>query len=384
MVDLDRIIEDTAPKANSLGATPEIRQALDDIGIDADEVGRIKQIWLKTRTDEDGTHHAAGYSLFLAPSWETGPEWPVVQPAKPVVVRVPKAKATKVVDGWQTAVVHPDPQFGFRRLNDGTLDPFHDERALSIAVQITERVRPDVSILLGDTLDLAEFGRFRLDPGMAGMTQATIDRAHGYISTVAEMSGRTLLFQGNHDLRLQNYILDNAAAAFGIKRANVPDDWPAMSVRSLLRLDELGVEYMDGYPANRHYLTPRLRISHGSRVKSGGSTAAMLVKDSAESDIFGHVHVTQYHERTIEEAGADGRPTHRRIFGYSPGCLCRIDGATPGTNSGIDEHGRPVVSWQNWQQGVGVLHYHATEDPWVEHVAISDGVAWFRGERFEA
>ena len=44
----------------------------------------------------------------------------------------------KASDAWKTAIILPDPQIGFRKFDDGTLDPFHDTKAMSIAIQIIE------------------------------------------------------------------------------------------------------------------------------------------------------------------------------------------------------------------------------------------------------
>ena len=41
----------------------------------------------------------------------------------------------------------------------------------------------------------------------------------------------------------------------------------------LLRLDEVGVTFVPGYPANEIYLSPKVRCIHGARVASTSSTA---------------------------------------------------------------------------------------------------------------
>lgn len=56
-----------------------------------------------------------------------------------------------------TALILPDPQFGFRRTADGVLHPFHDWRALDVAIQMAYEVKPSYIICLGDMLDLPEW-----------------------------------------------------------------------------------------------------------------------------------------------------------------------------------------------------------------------------------
>ncbi|WP_218571937.1 hypothetical protein, partial [Pseudomonas sp. SZ57] len=74
------------------------------------------------------------------------------------------------------------------------------------------------------------------------------------------------LIEGNHDRRLQKSILRNAKAAFGLKRANDPESWPVLSVPNLLRLDDLGVEYVEGYPAGEKWINDNLVCIHGHKV----------------------------------------------------------------------------------------------------------------------
>lgn len=373
MGDVEDALEATARKPSSLNADPELSKALTSLGIDPDEVGRIRQVWVKTRTDDNGDHVAAGYSMLLSPKWETGPEWPLVEPARPVSVRVPKAREATATDGWRTLVVHPDPQVGYRRLHDGTLDPTHDPAAIDAAVALTEKIRPDHVALLGDTLDLPQMGRFRVDPSFVGMIQPALDYTHAYLARVAGIAPVDL-FQGNHDLRLQHYIVDNAAAAFGIRPANAPDSWPVLSVRTLLRLDELGVTYHDGYPANHHYYGPLLQARHGT----GAGDARKVLADTNVTVVMGHGHRHQRLAKVIEVYTPSG-VVRREVEAYSPGCLCRVDGPVPGTMTGVDERGSPRRQVVNWQQGVGVIHFHDELDPIIEHAPVRAGRVWWRG-----
>ena len=95
----------------------------------------------------------SGASVILTPSWETGPAWPVVQPAPPQVIR--PLKASKPSRAEKLAVILPDPQIGYRRDDEtGELDPFHDEQAISLAMQVVRDLQPDKVVNIGDTLDL--------------------------------------------------------------------------------------------------------------------------------------------------------------------------------------------------------------------------------------
>lgn len=373
----------TAQNGTSINNDPEVRKALNGVGIDPDEIGNARHVWVKTERDDDGEQRLSGFSILLSPKWQDGPQWIPVQPADPVQVKVPKGKPVNCGDGWQTIVVLPDTQIGFRRYEDGTLDPFHDPAAMAAAVAVTEHVRPNKTVVLGDLIDMPEFGRFRHEPEFVGTINPSINVAHRFLAAASALSDETFLFQGNHDIRLRHYVTDNAKSANGIRRAGDPEGWPVLSLPYLVKLDELGIEYIDGYPAGKLFVDPWLVAQHGATVKSQGSTAEKLVREHNMSVIFGHVHRTELHYRTIATpAPGQRKPSKRLIAGYTPGCLCRIDGAVPGAKSGIDERGRPVLEWQNWQQGIGVVHHHPDHDIVIEHVPIVDGVARYRGRSF--
>jgi hypothetical protein len=184
------------------------------------------------------------------------------------------------------------------------------------------------------------------------------------------------LLEGNHDRRLQKAIVRNALAAFGIRRADKPDEWPVLSVPYLLRTEDLGVEYVGGYPAGIYWLNDRLACIHGHKVRSAGNTAAAVVDDERISTLFGHVHRIELQHRTRRV-----RDGHRTSLAASPGCLCRIDGTVPGVKGSTDPMGRAIATAENWQHGCAVLTYQEDDGPFsLELVPIFDGVVIFRGE----
>ena len=65
----------------------------------------------------------------------------------------------------------------------------------------------------GDNADLAEFGKYRLTPAFQQTTQATIDRLALFVADLRARcpKSRIIWLAGNHEERLPNFILDNAA-----------------------------------------------------------------------------------------------------------------------------------------------------------------------------
>ena len=181
---------------------------------------------------------------------------------------------------------------------------------------------------------------------------------------------------GNHEERMVNYLLDNAAAAFALRQGSRPDGWPVLSVPFLCRLDETNIEYLEGYPANDFWINERLRVIHGDRVKSSGSTAHVYLNEHKTSVIYGHIHRREWAERTFVKF--DGAKT---IMAATPGCLAKVDGAVPSTKGGLDLHGRPLTVVENWQQGIGVVTYEDTDEHrfFYTQVPFHGGMTEFRG-----
>jgi predicted phosphodiesterase len=313
------------------------------------------------------------------------PLWNPVQNARPTVVNPTISKPLKN-NGWKTAVILPDPQIGFRLYDDGTLDPFHDQKAMNVALQIVnyeqEQNGVDQVVNLGDFLDLPSQGRFAQEATFANTTQLAIDAGHLFLARqrASAPNAEIVLVEGNHDRRLQNFVEVNALAAFGLKRAQAPDSLPVMSLPFLLRLDELNVTYIDSYPAGKHWVTDNLRAIHGNKVRSNGSTAAAYTNDMPHiSTVFGHTHRLEIQSKTTWD-----RVGKIRSMAISPGCLCRVDGAVPSVHGAIGIDGRPAQEFENWQQGVAVIKYKDSGEFFVDLVQIDDGRTVYQGQEFRA
>lgn len=372
------------PKKDNLGKVAEL---LEKSGIPLEEIDSVQSVRINAyqglTKDADGEvqiHDLEAASLVLKPKWADGPAWPVVQPADPVIVKV---KATPKRKSWgKTAIILPDPQFGFRRYDDGTLDPFHDEKAISVALQLVKELQPDIIINIGDILDLAEFSRFVGEASFARTTQVSLNAAHKFLATQRALCPKAeiVLFEGNHDLRIQTWIKQNGMAAFGLRRADEPEGWPVMSVPTLLALDALNIQYISGYPAASYFINDRVKVIHGNKTGKRGTVANKLVADEQVSTISGHTHGLEMFYHTV-----DTQRGPRTRFGATVGCLCRIDGAVPSTKGGHDAFGRPIKKYEDWQQAVGVVTYMDGDNPFaLEHAYIHEGFSLFRGTPYFA
>jgi hypothetical protein len=367
----------TPPAKATLG---KIAELLNRNNIDVEEVGSIKRVSLYQSLTKNDLGQAEVHDLMgiqFNPKWSEGPEWPVVQPGPSIKLPVRKVIQSNA-EGYKVAVILPDMQIGYYRNADGGLEPTHDEEALSISMAIIKKLRPDRIIMVGDNLDFPEFGKYRLSPAYAITTQASIDRATTLCAELRAAAPEAVIdwISGNHEERLVNFILDNAKVSFGLRRGNTPDSWPCLSVPYLCRFNDYGVNYVAGYPAGQVWINQRLKVIHGNKVRSNGSTAHAYLNDSKVSVIYGHIHRREWAERSREDW--DGAKT---IMAASPGTLARCDGAVPSTKGGIDLDGRPMTIVEDWQQGLAVVSYEDGEGAfWYEQIPIHNKTAFFRGK----
>lgn len=368
-----------APRKEYLG---RIAALLDRNGIDLDEVGRVSRVSLYqtiTKNDEGEAEVHDLAAVQLSPAWEDGPQWPVIHPG--ARYRLPAPGKPPAKKDWSTCVILPDIQIGYFRNSDGNLEPTHDEEALNVALSVLKDAKPDVVVLVGDNLDLPEWGKYLTTQPFQQTTQASIDRASRLAFELRRAAGahaRIVWIAGNHEERMPRFIATNAAAAFGLRRGNTPESWPVLSVPYLCHFEETDIEFMAGYPASAYWINNRLRVIHGDKVNSNGVTATKFLAREKVSVIYGHIHRREWAEITREDH--DGA---RTILAASPGCLARIDGAVPSVKGGTDLDGRPIRRHEDWQQGLAIVDFEQGDgDFHLELVPIREGKARWRGKDY--
>ena len=143
-----------------------IEKLLKANGLTPEDVGKISKVSLSNNPDDT--------KIILSPKWGEGPAWQPVQQAAPTVV-TPKVRTPSLISSdWKVAVALPDPQIGYRRYEDGTLDPFHDEDAMDVALQIVglDHGHPLAQVInLGDFLDLPMYGTYEQETNFAHTAQ---------------------------------------------------------------------------------------------------------------------------------------------------------------------------------------------------------------------
>ena len=309
------------------------------------------------------------------------PLWPVIQPAKPVTIKatvptVPPARKHRL------AIKSADHQIGYRRLPDGTMDPFHDQRAMDIFIAVCHQYQPDKIQILGDFLDLPSQSRWAQEAGFALTTQAALDTGHQWLAQLRAVcpGAEIIVVEGNHDKRMQNFVETNALAAFGLRRAGLPKSWPVMSIPYLLRLDELNITYVDAYPAATDWDNDTTRNIHGTRANAKGSTTSQYIHELPHLNTWaGHTHRAEITHHQV--LGPRGEAI--QTYSANPGCMCRVDGAVPSVNGAIGANGSAAKVVEQWQQGIGFNYYDDTES-WPFVYRIIEGRAVIDGKEYTA
>lgn len=314
---------------------------------------------------------------------EFAPLWPVIQPAAPIEVKVTVPAEKPARSGMKLSLKCADTQIGFRVLPDGTLDPFHDWAAMNLFIEVCRMEQPESIVILGDFLDLPGQGKYAQEAGFARTTQPSLDDGHKFLALLRAVCplSEIILIEGNHDKRMQSFIELNALAAFGLRKANMPESWPVMSIQNLLRLDELKVTYMDAYPAATHWDDKLTRNIHGTKANSKGSTMSMYSSDLPHINTWaGHSHRAEIIYKTV--LGGHGEAIES--YSANPGCLCRTEGSVPSVNGALHADGTTAKVIENWQQGFGSLLFNEEGVAWPQVHRIKNGRTVYNGKIYEA
>lgn len=291
--------------------------------------------------------------------------FPFVKPLDiPTTVKLDKPK---INNDYKSALILPDAHIGFSTTFGEALIPSHDRRCMKLALDVIAWSDFDVIILNGDTLDLQDFSDFYIrKPSYRNATQAAVIEATIFVSKIRELapSATIIYMDGNHEERANKMLLKYFTAAYGLRPGDELGLEPLFSVPRMLSLRKNDIEHIGGYPNEEYWLNERILVVHGDthRTPSGG-TAASMIRDIDYSVCFGHAHRQETASRTLH-----GKDYNRTIYAFSPGCLCRIDGAVPAKKEK-----------QNWQQGMGSIKYTDDELADIQIMTIQNGKTFFDG-----
>lgn len=312
--------------------------------------------------------------LYQAKAWLSRKELvPSRIPIHEVKVKIRKTTKRKPRNPKvKTVLVLPDPQFGFlKAVNNPGAVPLHDRAAIDAVHQVALEINPNSIVWAGDILDLSEWSTHYVhQPEFQMTTQAAlIEAAWSIGSFVASFPfAEHVSMIGNHDNRLEMYMIKNMRQAYMIRPADQPELSSMMEVDNLLGLSRMGVNYVGKYPDGEWWLNEYLKVVHGSvaRIRPG-ATASAIIQNATVNQIFGHIH-----RQEIVSERVVGMYEDRPIWAASSGCLCHLDGRVPGSTKD-----------RNWQQGAMIVQYDSSGFVgFPEFIRIHDGIAIFRGNTY--
>jgi len=182
----------------------------------------------------------------------------------------------------------------------------HVNGAIKAAIDAGREFDVDTVILNGDTLELDRPSRWQSKPNSITI-EAELKLGREFLALLRKLfpSAEIIFHQGNHDLRVEQYILRNAPEIYSLGFHNL---------EQLLEMDKHGVTYVDQFTIMKF---GKLCICHGHLLPGGGiNVAANKFKNAGTSVMFAHHHVSQEHTK---------RDLNGDIHGaWAVGCLSEL------------------------------------------------------------
>lgn len=282
-----------------------------------------------------------------------------------IEIRDSKPRDRKPQKKMRKVLIFPDSQNGFQRdTMTGELYPFHDRRCWDLGFQMIEAWQPDDILLLGDMADLCESGKYTSSLEMKTSMELALHELGFCLGKIRQLlpDGKIQWIPGNHEQRLEKAMLENFAEGYGVKKYNhykMPNPkYPAMSIPFLLGLEDIGVEWLEGYPDGIVELGLGCEAFHGTKAKSeGGDTAKAYLNDGQKSCIYGHIHRNEVCWKTVY---SHGQPRYK--FAASPGTWAVVGGRLPGVKKRTNQqNGMLLLSYDPNGYDINPLNYPIIE-----------------------
>lgn len=272
----------------------------------------------------------------------------------------------------------PEGDFETLLFYGDTHHPFQDERAMNLAQLAVREYMPDAVTFLGDDTDMALFSTFEHRPEWRESTQKGIDQFSERLAQIRADIGRAALIvaiEGNHDMRFAREIRKYNAELLGIKRANTEEELGVLTLDFLLRCDEIGVEYVSGYPEAEYWYSDNLKAYHGRKTASGSVLAKELPGETVNF-IHGHGHSFEHMEHTFR----DGRDL-KTIWGVQLPAFATQEhpsGSYSRTNSG-----NVLRQAHNDGRGLGLVR-SGEEGDFFQYIPITDDGIMIEGKWYKS
>lgn len=249
--------------------------------------------------------------------------------------------------------------------------PFHDPRVHELQLGFLAMVQPHRAADLGDLRDNPDVSRYEKNPAYRARVK-TVNRVAGQlVIDRCEASPGTVwdYVEGNHDARLEAFILKKAGEVHDVCRWGADRPWH--DARELLPFDEYGITW---HPQKGgQWQRSMIRYSESFAAIHGWKTA----KGTGARDTAYHMgmHIAQghTHRQTISPVTRGEHGDGRLFQAVEVGCTCLVDEGLGHTNGVAD-----------WQQGWALASLWPDGPPTFELVQVVDGALRFRGARYTA
>lgn len=229
--------------------------------------------------------------------------------------------------------------------------PYQDNELVRSAMRLIKKVQPHRVVLNGDISDFFALSRFNLGLERLDDLQDEIDIANGIREKVRNAAPNTHIVEteGNHDARLNKYILENGRALASLK---------ALEPANLFRYNELGIDW---YPGAGFRQREQFLVKHGTVIRKDAPNSAKAEMELAGiSGVSGHTHrLGKYNKGGyINREWTEG------------GCLCRLDPDY-------------IIGQPNWQNGIVIGQFSTKSQNFMtELVQAYDGKLLYGGKRY--
>ena len=187
--------------------------------------------------------------------------------------------------------------------------PHQNEEALALALGAGFEAECDTIILNGDILDFYKASRWAQTPGHMGIEEEIVCLLK-FFDLLKQLFPTAPIYYviGNHEVRLERYIIQNAEALYSL---------PELSFSSLIKADKYGVTLVQNEPIKLGKLNVMHGHEFGETIFSPVNPARGLFLRAKASTIIGHYHQPSEHT----ESNINGDQTAC----YSTGCLCDLN-----------------------------------------------------------
>lgn len=184
--------------------------------------------------------------------------------------------------------------------------PYHSREAVQAAVTYGKKLKPDIVLLNGDTIDFHRISRFQQDPRKRSTKQeleATVQLLEWLRHTFK--NARIIYKLGNHDERWDHFVWNKCLELF---------DLECLQLHNVLKFEEYGIERVGDSPI----LCGRLPVLHGHELGRNlyapVNPARTAFLRANHTVLIGHLH----RPSSNPESDLFGKET----MTWSQGCLC--------------------------------------------------------------